>query len=372
MSGSLDGLVIADFTRVLAGPYATMLLADLGAEVIKVERPLLGDDTRSWGPPFDQQGRATYFEAVNRNKTSVAIDLRASEGQLQARDLISRADVVMHNFAPDVAARFGLDYDSVKAIRPDVVHCAITGFGSGVGATLPGYDLLVQAMGGLMSVTGPDDQHPMKVGVALVDVITGLHATVGVLAALRHRSETGVGQSIEVNLLSSLLSAMVNQSSAFVSGGEVPVAMGNAHPSIAPYEVYQAQDRQIVLAVGNDVQFVELCEVLGLSTIASVEKFSTNTARVTNRVELNRLINDRLSTNTCAYWCEQLNARHVPCGPINDISQAFALADSLGLHSIVDIELDGVTRHQVASPITMSHTPVEYRCPPPDLPSVLE
>ena len=369
MSGALDGLVVADFTRVLAGPYATMLLADLGAQVIKVERPGTGDDTRQWGPPFDPEGRATYFEAVNRNKESVAIDFSTVQGRAQAQELIKQADIVMHNFAPDIAVRFGLDYASVQRIRPDVVYCCITGFGSGQGAAMPGYDLLVQAMGGLMSVTGIDDNHPTKVGVALVDVITGLHASVGVLAAIRHREQTGVGQAIEVNLLSSLLSAMVNQSSAYVSGGVVPTALGNAHPSISPYEVYQTQDQQLVIAVGNDAQFTQLCVTLNFPEVAVDERFATNTARVAHRAELNQLINTALAGDTCAHWCARLADVHVPCGPINTIGQAFELASRLGLHPIIAVDDAGSVRYQVASPLTMSATPVQYRSAPPDLPA---
>lgn len=367
MAGALNGLVVADFTRVLAGPYATMLLGDMGATVIKVERPEVGDDTRHWGPPFDAAGRATYFEAVNRNKTSMAIDMRNAEGLNQAYEIIKRADIVVQNFPPETAAKFGLDYDSVVALKPDVVYCSITGFGSGLGAELPGYDLLVQAMGGLMSVTGPGPGEPTKVGVALVDVITGLHATVGILAALNHRNETGEGQNVEVNLLSSLLSAMVNQASAFVSGGVVPGILGNAHPSITPYEVYQTADRPIVLAVGNDGQFAKLCSALGIEEIVTDEKFATNTARVENRIEVNALINAQLALHGADHWSQELNAIGVPTGPINSIAEAFALAESLGLNPVIEIEQDGEVRKQVAHPITFSATPARYAVAPPSL-----
>lgn len=367
MAGALNGLVVADFTRVLAGPYATMLLGDMGATVLKIERPEVGDDTRHWGPPFDPAGRATYFEAVNRNKTSMAIDMRNSEGLAEAYEIIKRADIVVQNFPPETAAKFGLDYESVKALKPDVVYCSITGFGSGLGAQLPGYDLLVQAMGGLMSITGPGPGEPTKVGVALVDVITGLHATVGILAALNHRNETGEGQNVEVNLLSSLLSAMVNQASAFVSGGVVPSILGNAHPSITPYEVYQTGDRPIVLAVGNDGQFAKLCAVLGISEIVADEKFATNTARVANRLEVNELLTTQLVKHGADHWSNVLNAAGVPTGPINSIAEAFDLADSLGLNPIVTIDQDGEARKQVAHPITFSATPARYDVAPPSL-----
>ena len=365
--GPLDGIVVADFTRVLAGPYATMLLGDMGATVIKVERPEVGDDTRHWGPPYDAAGRATYFESVNRNKTSVAIDMTNPAGLAEAHELIKRADIVIHNFPPSNSEKFGLDYEAVKKLKPEVIYCSITGFGSGVGAAMPGYDLLVQAMGGLMSVTGPAPGEPTKVGVALVDVITGMHATIGLLAALNHRNVTGEGQQIEVNLLSSLLSAMVNQASSYVSGDVVPGILGNAHPSISPYEVYQTSDRPIVVAVGNDGQFAKLCQELGIPAIASDPKFVTNPDRVANRVELNELLVKQFLGNGADHWWKLLSEAGVPCGPINSISEAFALAESLELNPIITINQEGEERKQVANPITFSQTPVRYAVAPPSL-----
>ncbi|ASR04947.1 CaiB/BaiF CoA transferase family protein [Gordonia rubripertincta] len=362
--GALDGLVIADFGRVLAGPYATMLLADLGAEVVKVERPGIGDDTRSWGPPWvgDQ---SSYFLSVNRNKRSVAIDLSDPDGLEEARRVVERADVVVENFMPGTLDRLGLGYDAVADLRPDIVYCSVTGFG---GANqLPGYDLLIQAVGGLMSITGPDPQTPTKVGVAVVDVITGLHAAVGILSALRHRDRTGEGQRIEVNLLSSLLSALANQSSGYVSAGVVPTAMGNRHPSIAPYEVFPTADRPFVLAVGNDRQFAALCEVLGRPDLPADERYATNSARVANRQELVAILNDTLSTASADHWFDALTARRVPCGPLNDIADAIALAERLGLGPVVEIEdprRDSPFR-SVANPIRMSATPPRYRSAPP-------
>lgn len=365
--GPLDGIVVADFTRVLAGPYATMLLGDMGATVIKVEKPEVGDDTRHWGPPYDPSGRATYFESVNRNKTSVAIDMSSPAGSSETRELIMRADIVIHNFPPTVSQKFGLSYEAVKAIKSDVIYCAITGFGSGAGADMPGYDLLVQAMGGLMSVTGPAPGEPTKVGVALVDVITGMHATIGLLAALNHRNVTGEGQKIEVNLLSSLLSAMVNQASSYVCGGVVPSILGNAHPSISPYEVYQTSDRPIVVAVGNDGQFAKLCQELGIPDIATDQKFATNPDRVANRVPLNKLLVKQFLTNGADHWWKLLSGAGVPCGPINSISEAFALAESLDLNPLITINQEGEERKQVANPITFSLTPVRYAVAPPSL-----
>lgn len=367
MACPLEGLIVADFTRVLAGPYATMLLGDLGAEVVKVERPKVGDDTRHWEPPRDAAGRATYFESVNRNKSSVEIDLTCVAGKSEAEKLITKADVVIHNFPLANAKKLSLDYDSVSKIKPDIIYCAISGFGSKAGASIPGYDLLVQAMGGLMSITGPSADEPSKVGVALVDVITGLHATIGILAALNHRNLTGEGQSIEVNLLSSILSALVNQASGFVSGGVIPKTLGNAHPSISPYEVYPTADRPIVLAVGNDGQFAKLCEALGSAELITDVAFKSNTARVANRKDLNEILIEKLSTHGADYWWQKLNEVGVPSGPINNMAEAFELASKLELNPIIEIMQNGEVRKQVANPINFSKTPVQYRSAPPEI-----
>lgn len=362
MNGPLDGVRIADFSRVLAGPYATMLLADLGAEVVKVERPGGGDDTRAWGPPW-REGESTYFLGVNRNKRSAALDLRTDEGRAHAFALAARADVVVENFAPGAMERFGLGYADIRAANPSVVYASITGFGRGEGAGLPGYDLLVQAVGGLMSVTGPGPGEPTKVGVALVDVITGLHAAFGITAALRHREATGEGQRVEVNLLSSLLSALVNQASGYVAGGVVPQIMGNRHPSIAPYEVFHTADRPLVLAVGNDGQFAKLCGVLGRPEWAADERYAANPSRVAHRAELFADLDAVLRTRPADAWFAQLSAAGVPAGPINDVAGAVALAESLGLAPVADA--GGVPT--VAHPVAFSATPASYRLPPPGL-----
>ena len=367
MTGALDGIIVADFSRVLAGPYATMLLADLGATVVKVERPGSGDDTRAWGPPYAADGQSTYFQSVNRNKASIALDLGADDDLAIARALADRADVLVENHKPGSLDRFGLGYEQVRATNPGVVYCSISGFGSGEGRDLPGYDLLVQAMGGLMSITGTAE--PTKAGVAVVDVLTGLHATVAILAALHHRDATGEGQRVEASLLTSLQSSLVNQASAFVGAGSVPTFMGNAHPSIAPYEVFAAADRPMILAVGNDGQFVRLCDVIDEPTMAADPRFATNAARVANRVDLKALIEDRLRTATADEWQERITAAGVPCGPINDISQGFALAERLGLEPVVAIEDARRTepQRQVANPVTYSATPPTYRTAPPDV-----
>lgn len=364
MTGALDGVVVADFTRVLAGPYATMLLADLGAEVVKVERPGVGDDTRTWGPPWAPSGLSTYFESVNRNKTSIALDLASPQDLAQARALVARADVFVENLKPGTMSRLGLGYPELAQAHPSLVYCSISGFGSGPGADLPGYDLLVQAMGGLMSVTGPAPSEPTKVGVALVDVVTGLHAVYGILAALRHRDRTGQGQLVEVNLLSSLLSALVNQSGAYVGAGVVPGILGNEHPSIAPYAPYATGDGSLVIAVGNDRQFRALVTALGVPELADDTRFTDNPSRVAHRGELRTGLETALAKDTAARWQGRLTEAGVPCGQVNDLSGAINLANSLDLHPRVEIE-SSVT---VANPVRMSRTPPTYRTAPPPMP----
>jgi len=367
-AAALDDLTIVDFSRVLAGPLATMVLADLGATVVKVERPGLGDDTRAWGPPFDERGAATYFQAVNRNKSSVAIDLGSADGAARARELVAGADVVVENFRPGVMDRLGLGWSALSAADPRLVYCSITGFGAGPGAALPGYDLLVQALGGLMSITGEPDGEPQKVGVALVDVITGLFASTGILAALRHRERTGEGQRVEVDLLSSLLAALVNQGSAYTLAGAVGTRMGNAHPSIAPYELLPTGDGDLVLAVGNDKQFVALCEVLGAPALAGEERFATNGARVAHREALRAALVGLLAARGAADWVLLLSPAGVPAGQVNDVAGAFALAGELGLAPIVELPRDdGSVARLTRNPIGLSATPATYRSAPPDL-----
>ncbi|MDT9691258.1 CoA transferase [Streptomyces sp. P9(2023)] len=362
--GALSGIVVADFGRVLAGPYMTMLLADLGADVIKIERPGSGDDTRAWGPPF-ADGEATYFLGVNRNKRSITLDLTDPADRDTAREIVDRADVLVENFRPGTMEKLGLGYEDVRASNPGLVYCSVTGFGAAEGAHLPGFDLLVQAMGGLMSVTGEPGGQGTKAGVALVDVITGLHAGLGVLAALRHRERTGEGQRVEVSLLTSLLSALTNQSAAYLGAEVVPRAMGNRHPSIAPYEVFEAQDRPLVLAVGNDRQFRTLCARLGLPALAGDARFATNTARVAHRDELVAALAGPLAERTADSWFEELTAAGVPCGPINDLAAAFDLAERLGLAPRVPADAAGPA--QVVNPITLGATPASYRAAPPRL-----
>ncbi|RSN45584.1 CaiB/BaiF CoA transferase family protein, partial [Actinomadura sp. WAC 06369] len=361
MPHALDGVRIVDFSRVLAGPLATMVLADLGAHVTKIERPDGGDDTRAWGPPYDDGGRATYFQAANRNKDSVVLDLRTADGAARARDLAASADVVVENFRPGVMDRLGLGHAELSAASPGLVYCSITGFGSGAGAALPGYDLLIQALGGLMSITGEPDGEPQKVGVALVDVISGLFASVGVLAALRHRERTGEGQRVEIDLLSCLLAALANQGSAYTLAGRVGGRMGNAHPSIAPYEPLPTGDGDLVLAVGNDRQFAALARVIGRPELAEDDRFAANEARVAHRAELRRLLVDALAAKPAADWVPALSAAGVPAGQVNDIAGAFALAESLGLAPVVEVPRpDGTSARLTRNPIGLSATPPTY------------
>ncbi|WP_064442372.1 CaiB/BaiF CoA transferase family protein [Hoyosella altamirensis] len=365
-TGALDGVIVADFSRVLAGPYATMLLGDLGAEVIKIERPGTGDDTRAWGPPFDQEGTATYFNSVNRNKKSVVLDLSTDEGRARARDIVAGADVVVENFRAGTMERLGLGYEELRQVKPDVIYCAITGFGRDEGAALAGYDLLVQAVGGLMSITGPEPGSPTKVGVALVDVLTGLHALAGIQAALFHRQRTGEGQRIDINLLSSLLSSLVNQASGYLGADVVPSILGNRHPSIVPYEVFPTADRPLAIAVGNDKQFAALCRALGMPEAAEDPEFSSNPQRVKHRDKLFALLSEGLAPQGADYWFKTLTAAGVPTGPINNVAEAFRFAESLGLAPTVTVP--GTQTPQVANPIQMSATPPQYRSAPPPFP----
>lgn len=357
-AGALAGIVVADFSRVLAGPYATMLLGDLGATVVKVESPS-GDDTRRWGPPW-ANGTSTYYQSVNRNKRSVVLDLTTPAGRAAAHRLIERSDVLVENFRTGGADRLGIGYTVASRLNPALVYCSITGYGA---AAAPAYDLVVQAVSGLVSLTGPDPEHTTKAGVPIVDVVTGLHAAVGVLAALHHRTVTGRGQRVELNLLSSMLSGMVNFTGAYALTGHVARAMGIAHPSICPYEPYPTADRPLVVAAGNDRQFAALCAELDLPRLPADPRFASNDARVAHRAELAELLSRALAGDGADAWADRLAAAGVPCGPVNDVAGGVALAERLGLRPVVDVA--GVP--QVASPWTMTVSPVSYRTPPPPL-----
>ena len=365
MTLPLDGILVADFSRVLAGPYATTMLADLGARLIKVERTGSGDDTRAWGPPWTDNS-ASYFESANRNKESVTLDLSNPHDLTLARELASRADIFVENFRPGALGKFGLDYDSVNALNPEVVYCSISGFGSGEGAHLRGYDILVQAVGGLMSITGEPDAAggtPMKSGVALVDVLTGKDAALGILAALYARRGLGQGQHVEVNLLSSLLASLVNQASSFLATGRPPGRLGNAHPSIAPYELLPCADGPIAIACGNDGQFKKLALTIGDESLAEDARFATNAARVEHRPELVAALSTLLARENASTWVKRLLAVGVPAGNVGSIAEGFALATELGLEPAVEVGRGQPA--QVRHPISYSATPVtRYQAPP--------
>ncbi len=365
-AGVLAGLRVADFSRILAGPYATMMLADFGADVIKVESPA-GDDTRSWRPPVDEAGESTYFASVNRNKRSVVCDLTTEAGRATASRIARTADVVVENFRPGVMERFGLGEDALRAANPRLVYCSVTGFGRDAAADLPGYDLLIQAVGGLMSITGPAGGEPSKAGVALVDVLTGLNAFSGILLALRERDRTGEGTRVDVDLLGSLLAALTNQASSTLATGSSPARLGNAHPSIAPYELFAAADRELVVAIGNDRQFAAFAELLGEPALAHDERFSTNESRVRNRDALRPAIEGALRARPASQWVDACAAARVPAGLVNTVAEAFAFARSLGTEPVVtttDPRNDRSSR-QPATPIHLRAAPARHRTVPP-------
>jgi crotonobetainyl-CoA:carnitine CoA-transferase CaiB-like acyl-CoA transferase len=376
---ALSGLRVLDLSRVLAGPWASQLLADLGADVVKVERRGSGDDTRAWGPPWlcDADGKPTsesaYYLSANRNKRSVTIDMARPDGQTLIRQLASKADIVLENFKVGALARYGLDYASLAAINPRLVYCSITGFGqTGPYAARAGYDFLMQGMGGLMSLTGRPDgspgEGPIKVGVALTDVMTGLYAAVAVLAALAHRERSGRGQHIDLALLDVQIACLANQAANYLIGGNVPQRMGNAHPSIVPYQDFPTADGYMIIAVGNDSQFASLCAALGRPEWASDARFVSNPQRVLHRDELVALLHTVTVTRMTAQWVAILEARGVPCGPINRMDQVFA--DPHVQSRAMRMEMAHPAAGKVplvANPIRMSDTPVQYRNAPPTL-----
>ena len=364
-SGPLAGLLVADFSRILAGPYATMLLADLGAEVVKVEGPQ-GDDTRTWSPPL-RDGVATYFLGINRNKRSIALDLKDPDDVAAAQELARRADVMIENFRPGGLARFGLDYDSVAATNERIIYASISGFGtSPEGRVLPGYDLIVQAISGLMSLTGDPDGDPFRAGVSVFDVMAGLHATIGVLSALHRRHDTGTGQHVEVNLLSSALSGMVNQSSAYVAGGVVPMRMGNSHPSLFPYEPFPCSDRDLIVTAGNNGQFRKL--TAGARRARARRRPAVRAQRGPHRQPgPAAAVAHRAAAAPAPPWSGSAtsSAAGVPCGPINTVDAGVAFAEDVGLEPVVTVGPDAMP--SVRNPIRFSESPADYRLPPPSL-----
>ncbi|MFF7064030.1 CoA transferase [Pseudomonas sp. NPDC008258] len=375
--GALSHLRVLDLSRVLAGPWAGQILADLGADVIKVERPGSGDDTRAWGPPFlkdaagENTSEAAYYLSANRNKRSVTIDFTQPEGQRLVRELAAKSDIVIENFKVGGLAAYGLDYQSLKVINPKLIYCSITGFGqTGPYAKRAGYDFMIQGLGGLMSLTGrPEGEEgagPVKVGVALTDILTGLYSTVAMLAALAHREQTGVGQHVDMALLDVQVACLANQAMNYLTTGNPPRRLGNAHPNIVPYQDFPTADGDFILTVGNDGQFRKFAEVAGQPQWADDPRFVTNKQRVANRAELIPLIRQATVFKTTAEWVSQLEAAGVPCGPINDLAQMFQDPQVLarGLAVSIAHPLAGSVP-QVASPIRLSETPVEYRRAPP-------
>ena len=362
----LDGIVVADFTRVLAGPLATMTLADLGATVIKVEEPGTGDGTRGWGPPYSPTG-ATYYEAVNRNKQSIALDLKSPEGKELAWQLCRRADVVIENFRSGVMDRLGFGYDAVRAVNPAVVYCSITAYGSKQGAALPGFDFAVQAMSGLMSITGDPDGEPTKVGVAIVDVLAGKDAVVGILASLRKRDRTGEGTRLEVALLASILQGMANQTQAAIGAGVTPQRLGNVHPSVVPYEPFKCADEYVAIASGTDRQFVALCAEVGLAGLAGDPRFATNSARVRHQSELEAILSEVVAGWTADDLVDGLMARGVPAAKIATIPEAVERATELGLDVVSTVDSRRGPIAQIRHPVRYSSHMLAPMTAPPDL-----
>jgi glutaryl-CoA transferase len=373
MAGPLAGIRVLDLSRILAGPWASQMLADLGAEVIKIERPGSGDDTRGWGPPYmpDEKGDATtesaYFHAANRGKRSVCIDMSQAQGQALIQDLARQSDVLIENFKVGGLKKYGLDFASLQEINQRLVYCSITGFGqTGPYAERAGYDFMIQAMGGMMSITGEADGLPMKTGVAIADILTGLYAANAIQAALLHQQKTGAGQYIDMALLDVQVATLASQAMNYLATGTSPARLGNAHPNIVPYQAFETSDSYIILAVGNDSQFLRFCELAGKPELADDERFQKNSGRVGNREALVLQVKEIMLQKSSAEWLEALNARGIPCGPINNIEQVFA--DPQVQHRGMQLELDHSAAGKVAgvaSPIRLSQTPVEYQQAPP-------
>ena len=378
MPGPLSHIRVLDLSRVLAGPWASQCLADLGADVIKIERPGQGDDTRSWGPPFlktpsGETGDAAYFAATNRGKLSVAIDMAQGQGQALIRRLAAQCDVVIENFKVGGLKKYALDYASLEPLNPRLVYCSITGFGqTGPYAQRAGYDFMIQGMGGIMSVTGQPDgmpgAEPMKCGVAFADIFTGLYATIGITAALNHRDRTGLGQYIDMALLDCQVAVLANQALNYLVSGHAPGRLGNAHPNIVPYQTYATADGHIIIAVGNDRQFKELCRIAGVHGLAADPRFTTNRTRVANREALVPILGEAIALRTTSEWTAALEAAGVPCGPINTIDQVFADEHVKARQVRIDLERpDGTAVPGVANPIRLSRSAIEYSRPAPAL-----
>ena len=369
-TGPLASVRVFDLTRVLAGPTCTQMLADLGADIVKIERPGAGDDTRAYVPPvMPGTAESAYFVGANRNKRSITLDISRPEGQAIARQLIARSDILVENFKVGALARYGLGYEQVHAEFPGLIYCSITGFGqTGPYAARPGYDSLIQAMGGVMSVTGEPDGMPQKVGVSVADVFAGLYGAIGVLAALRHREATGQGQQVDIGMLDTHVAWLANQATNYLATGENPKRLGNQHPNIVPYQVFATADGHMVLSVGNDPTFVKFCGAFGLEHLLADQRFATNAARVGNRALVTDTLTPVLRGQTTAWWLGRLEALGIGCGPINTLSQVFADPQVVARGMVVEMaHASGAMVRTVANPVRLSETPVDYRIAPPML-----
>ena len=376
MAGALDGLTVLDLSRILAGPTCTQLLGDLGARVIKIENPgSNGDDTRTWGPPYvnDLAGNPTdlsaYFMSANRNKLSVAVDIATADGQATIRALAATADILVENFKPGGLAKYGLDHAALCAAHPGLIYCSISGYGqTGPNAAKPGYDLMAQGYGGMMSLTGDPDGQPMKVGVGVADVMCGMYATTGILAALHHRTKTGVGQHIDVALVDTQIAWLINEGVNYLTSGQVPQRRGNGHPNIVPYQVFEASDGHVIVAVGNDGQFRRTCAFLGVEGLADTPDYATNPARLVHRDTLLATLSPLFRARSMAQITAGLEGAGVPVGPVNRLDQTFATDQVAARGLVVSMDRDDVAGGSVrllGNPLHMSATPVSYRLPPP-------
>lgn len=367
MSGALQNIKILDLSRVLAGPYCTMILGDLGAEVIKVEAPGGSDETRKWGPPF-QNSVSAYYLSANRNKKAITVDLKTTEGIETIKELVKDSDVILNNFKTGTMERYGLDYETLAELNPGIVYASITGFGqTGPEKDLPGYDFIIQAMSGLMSITGNEESGPQKVGVAITDVLTGLYAVIGIQAALLERTSSGKGQKLDISLYDSAVSALVNIGSNYLMAGKIPSRLGNTHANIVPYQTFKTDDGEMVVAIGNDHQFRAFCGVLNKTEIAEDERFRTNPDRVQNRQLLIPLLQEALASKPTSYWREECRKNNIPCGPIQNLEQVVNDPQLIARNMIVETDHPTAGRiRMIGSPLKLSRTPVEIRLHPPD------
>ncbi|MEF2292308.1 MULTISPECIES: CaiB/BaiF CoA transferase family protein [Virgibacillus] len=367
MAGALEHIRVLDLSRVLAGPYCTMIMGDLGAEIIKVEAPGGSDETRKWGPPFQEEVSA-YYLCANRNKKSITLDLKSASGAEKIKQLVKESDVIIHNFKTGTMERFGLSYHTLSSINPKLIYCSITGFGeTGPFKDLPGYDFIIQAMSGLMSITGDEQTGPQKMGVAITDVLTGMYATIGIQAALLERSKSKQGQKLDIALYDAAVSALVNIGSNYFMSGEIPSQLGNQHANIVPYQTFHTKDGEMVIAAGNDRQFQMLCDILGAASLKTDPKFKTNPDRVANRNELVPLLQQLFLQQPTAYWLKECRQQSIPCGPIQNMAEVARDSQLLARDMFVQMKHPTAGEiHLIGSPLKLSRTPVSYRYHPPN------